>query len=135
MEKIYKDKVLTETVIATEDLLSGATVGTWQEDYPLRQVEFEWIKNSNSISLIWANSILLTTIGFGLNLLPKGYSNITSNAPPISKGEWIAFCSGLVAAIILYLVGLLLPNNRKKVMKAIEQHFNNAPARRQAYRG
>lgn len=135
MDKVYKDKVLTETFIATEDLLSGTTIGTWQEDYPLRQVEFEWIKDSNPMTFIWANSILLTTLGFGLNLLAKGYSAFTSNTPPIGKSEWIAFFSGLAASAVLYVVGVFLPNKRKKVMTKIEQHFKNAPTRRQAYRG
>jgi len=135
MGKVYKDKVLTETVRPAGDLLSGITTGTWQEDYSLRQVEFEWIKNTKPMTFIWANSILLTTLGFGLNLLAKGYSNLTSNSAPISKGEWIAFFSGLAVSVVLYIVGGFLPNNRKKVMSKIEQHFKNAPTRRQAYRG
>ena len=135
MDKIYKDKVLTETFMAEEDLLSGTTIGTWQEDYPLRQVEFEWIKNSKPMTFIWANSVLLTTLGFGLNLLAKGYSYITSNTPPIGKGEWIAFFSGLAFSAVLYVVGVFLPNNRKMVMTTIEEHFKNATTRRQAYRG
>lgn len=135
MDKVYKDKVFTEPFKATDDLLSGTTIGTWQEDYPLRQVEFEWIKNSKPMTFIWANSILLTTLGFGLNLLAKGYSYLTSNTLPISKGEWIAFFCGLAASAVFYIIGVILPNKRKKIMNKIEQHFKNAPTRRQAYRG
>lgn len=135
MDKIYKNKVLTETFRATEDLLSGATIGTWQEDYPLRQVEFEWIKLSKPMTFTWANSILLTTFGFGLNLVAEGYAVLTTNAPPIGNGKWIALSIGLVTSVILYIVGRCLPNKRKEVMAKIEQHFNSAPTRRQVYKG
>jgi hypothetical protein len=131
----YIDKVLTKTFMATDDLLSGTTIGTWQEDYPLRQVEFEWIKNSKPVTFIWASSILLATFGFGLNLLAKEYSALTSNSPPISKGEWIAVVSGVLVSAVFYIVGLFLPNDRKKVMTTIERHFKNAPTKRQVYRG
>lgn len=135
MDKVYKDTVFTETFKAAEDLLSGTSIGTWQEDYPLRQVEFEWIKDSKPMTFIWANSILLTTFGFGLNLLAKAWSHFTTDTPPIGRGEWIAFFSGLAASAVLYIVGVFLPNKRKKVMTKIEEHFKNAPTRRQAYRG
>ena len=69
-EQIYKDKVITKTVIA-ENLLTDTSVGTWQEDYPLREVDFVHIKNGKPVIYIWANSVLLTTFGFGLNLLAK----------------------------------------------------------------
>jgi hypothetical protein len=133
MDKVIKDNIITETFVAT-DLLSGATVGTWQEDYPLRQVEFEWIKNSTPKTFTWANNILLTTIGFGLNLLAKWYSYVTANTVPISKGVWIAFLCGFAASVVPYFIGFVLPNKRKKVMKKIEEHFKNAPTTRQAYR-
>jgi hypothetical protein len=134
MDKVYKDKVLTETFFAT-DLLSGTSIGTWQEDYPSREVDFERIKHSKPMTFIWADSILLTTLGFGLNLLAKGYSYLTGNTPPICKGEWIAFFSGLTVSVVLYIAGHFLPNERKNIMAKIEQHFKNAPTIRQAYRG
>jgi hypothetical protein len=134
MDRVYKDTVLTKTFVAT-DLLTDTAIGTWQEDYPLREVEFERIKNGKPVTFIWANSIFLTTLGFGLNLLAKGYSHFTDGTPPIHKGEWIALSSGLAVSVILYIIGLCLPNNRKKVMKTIEQHFKSAPTTRQAYRG
>jgi len=109
-------------------VLTDTSVGTWQEDYPLREVDFVHIKHGKPITYIWANSIFLTTFGFGLNLLSKWYSQITN-------GEWIAFGCGLSLSVILYLIGLMLPNERKRVMHDIEKHFKNAPKSRQAVKG
>lgn len=133
-EQIYKNKVITQTVIA-ENLLTDTSVGTWQEDYPLREVDFVHIKNGKPITYIWANSILLTTFGFGLNLLAKWLSPTNDNVTQITNGEWIAFGCGVAAATILYIIGCLAPNERKTVMNDIENHFKNAPKSRQAVKG
>jgi len=133
-EQIYKDKVITQTVLA-DDLLTGTSVGTWQEDYPLREVDFVHIKHGKPITYIWATSILLTTFGFGLNLLAKWYSQTNNEISQITNGEWIAFGCGVFFSVILYVIGLMLPNERKKVMNNIESHFKDAPKSRQAVKG
>jgi hypothetical protein len=128
-DKIIRGKKITETQIVP-DLLTGTDIGTWQAEYLLREVEFERIKYGKPITFTWANSIALTTVGFGLNLVAKGYSNVAS----LSKGEWVALGAGIVFSIALYIIGLLLPNNRKKVIKKIEKHFEDAPTKRQAFK-
>jgi len=128
-EKNVQGREITEMQIVP-DLLTGTDIGTWQAEYLLREVEFERIKNGEPITYIWANSIALTTLGYGLNLLGEGYSEFAK----ISKGEWVALSCGIGLTIILYGIGLLLPNNRKKVMKKIEEHFETAPTKRQAFK-
>jgi len=128
-EMNIQDREITETQIIP-DLLTGTDIGTWQAEYLLREVEFERIKYGKPITFNWANSIALTSFGFGLNLLGKGYSDITN----ISKGEWIALVAGIAVSILLYVIGLCLPNNRKKVMDKIEKHFEDAPTKRQAFK-
>ncbi|KZZ49695.1 hypothetical protein A3759_26060, partial [Thalassolituus sp. HI0120] len=91
----------------------------------------ERIKHGKPITYNWANSIALTSFGFGLSLLAKGYSD----ASLITKGEWVALAFGVGISVTLYLVGIFLPDNRKKVMKKIESHFETAPTQRQILRG
>lgn len=112
------------------DFLSGASVGTWQEDYPLREVDFERIKHGKPVTFIWAHSFLLASFGFGLSLIAKGYSDIAS----IKKGEWIALTVGLLFSGVMYLIGSLMPNKRKETMNRIEEHFKQAPTSRQVFR-
>ncbi|MCD4707366.1 MAG: hypothetical protein K8S62_06485 [Candidatus Sabulitectum sp.] len=130
---IYRDEVITETVIA-EGLLTGITVGTWQPDYPLREVDFFHIKSGKPVTYNWASSILLTSIGFGFNILAKYLSQSDSNNASIAKGEWIVFGYGIGISIILYGIGRLLPNERRKVMKNIKDHFETAPKSRKAFK-
>ncbi|MDH3504388.1 MAG: hypothetical protein OEZ41_00980 [Nitrospirota bacterium] len=128
-DKSLHGKEITETQIIP-DLLTGTDIGTWQAEYLLREVEFDRIKYGKPITFIWANSVALTTVGFGLNLVAKGYSTVAS----ISTGEWVALSLGIISSIALYIIGLLLPNKRKKVMQKIENHFEKAPTIRQAFK-
>jgi len=128
-EKNVHGRNITETQLVP-DLLTGTDIGTWQAEYLLREVEFERIKYGKPITFNWAVSIALTTFGFGLNLLAKGFSDVAS----ISKGEWVALGAGIVLFVALYIIGLCLPNNHKKVMKKIEEHFKEAPTKRQAFK-
>jgi hypothetical protein len=38
-------------------------------------------------------------------------------------------------SVIFYLIGLMMPNERKRVMNDIEKFFKNAPKSRQAVKG
>ena len=129
-KRIIENQEITETQVVP-DLLTGSDIGTWQAEYLLREVEFERIKHGKPITYNWANSIALTSFGFGLSLLAKGYSN----ASLITKGEWVALAFGVGISVILYLIGIFLPDNRKKVIKKIESHFETAPTQRQILRG
>ena len=131
--KIFKDEDLTQTYEAT-DILSDTSIGTWQEDYPLTAIDFDRIKSGKPVTFIWAHSIILTTVGFGLNLVAKGISTWANVPQTISIGEWAALGIGIIVSTVLYIVGCVLPNNRKIVMKNIETHFEKAPKIRQAYR-
>jgi hypothetical protein len=129
-ERIIKDQEITETQVVP-DLLTGSDIGTWQAEYLLREVEFERIKHGKPVTYNWANSLALTTFGFGLSLLAKGYSD----ALLITKGEWIALAVGVAVSGVLYVIGIYIPDNRKRVMKKIESHFETAPTQRQILRG
>jgi hypothetical protein len=134
MSNLIENQQITET-IPVHGLLSDANIGTWQADYPLTALDFEHIKNGKPITFNWANSILLTTVGFGLSLLGKGASQIMGVQQEIYIGEWVALGVGFIVSVILYLVGLVLPNDRKRVMKNIQEHFKNSPKQRQLVKG
>jgi hypothetical protein len=130
MSNRIENQLITET-IPVHGLLSGVAIGTWQADYMLNAVEFEHIKNGKPITFNWANSILLTTIGFGLNLLAKAASQFAGVSQQVYFGEYIAFGCGVTISISLYLIGLALPNDRRITMTTIQNHFKSAPKQRQ----
>lgn len=134
MSNRIENQQITET-IPVHGLLSGASIGTWQADYPLTALDFEHIKNGKPVTFNWAENIFLAAVGFGLNLLGKGASQLAGVPQQIYIGEWLAFGCGIVVSIILYLIGLALPNDRKRVMKEIQNHFKISPKQRQVVQG
>jgi len=53
----------------------------------------------------------------------------------VAKGEWITLGIGFAAVILFLFIGRFCPNERKKLLKAIDEHFANAPKTRQRVRG
>jgi hypothetical protein len=130
---IYNNEIITST-LATPDLLSGTIIGTFQEDYRLCEADYLRLKTSKPVTLGWANGILLATLGYGLSLIPKLFDKLTGKPVEIAIGEWLTLLIGICLSILLYLIGLALPNDRKAVMKEIENHFKSAPKSRQIIR-
>ena len=130
MSENISNQEITQTKVVP-GLLSGASIGTWQADYPLTGRDYEHLKNGKPVTFNWANSILLTSIGFGLNILGKFISQKTDPSIVIYQGEWVALAIGVITSIVLYVIGLLLPNDRKQIMKKLRTHFDNSPKKRQ----
>lgn len=128
---------ITSTIRVEGVLADSATMGTWQADYQLTALEFEYIENGKPVTFNFANSILLTTFGYGFSLAPKMLSKLSKDTSgvTISDGEWITLAIGAGLVVLLYAIGLLMPNNRKKVMKKIRNHFEVSPKKRHMYRG
>ena len=110
-------------------LSSGCSVGTWQADYPLTARDFEHLRHDKSVTFDWASSIFLTTLGLFLNILGKYLSQKAGVIITIYIGEWIAVLIGIAIAITLFVVGRIFPNDRKKIMKNLKEHFDNSPGR------
>jgi hypothetical protein len=134
MSENISNQPLDQTVVVS-GLSSGASVGTWQADYPLTGRDYEQLRNGKPVTFNWANSILLTTIGFGLNILGKYISQKTGVIITIYVGEWIALSVGLGVSVVLYCIGLALPNDRKSIMNKLRDHFDNSPKKRQMLQG
>lgn len=134
MTERIENQEITRT-IHVQGLLSGADVGTWQADYPLTALDFEHIKNGKPVTFNWANSILLTTIGFGMSIAAKYFTQLAGVQQQIYPGEWRALFGGIIVSVALYVLGLALPNDRKTVMRKIQNHFKTAPRKRQLVKG
>ena len=130
---VYKNETITHSV-EPDNLLTGMTVGTLQEDFPLNEGDFLRLKMNQVATTTWAVNFLFATIGYGISIVPKWLSELAGQPNQVSQAEWMTLLFGVVIALIIYGIGFLLPNERKSTMKKIEQHFNNAPKSRQVIR-
>jgi membrane associated rhomboid family serine protease len=126
---VYRGQQI-ETTLYPKDFLSGATVATIQAEFPLTDGDYLRLKNGKPVTLALANGVCFAVIGFAFGLLPKLLSNFSDKPEALSKYEWIALAIGIVITILLYVIGLFLPNERKTMARKIEEHFKNSPRAR-----
>lgn len=124
--KIIKGKTFTEPIHSDEQLTSQATVGSFQADFLLCEADYLRIKSKPALQN-WSHNIFLTAVGIGLLIIGKYLSKKYGYSAEILIGEWIACGVGLILSLILYGLGLILPNEKKRVMKQIAEHFSKAP--------
>lgn len=124
--------------LRSDELYSGEylTVATVQADYSLSATEHVILKNQWVSIYGWALNVGFATFGYFLSILPKVLAYLENpESPSVAKGEWIALAFGCAAVLVLCLVGWCWPNDRKKLLKTIDEHFAKAPKSRQRVRG
>jgi len=121
--KWYMADTENKTYYAPENVLIGIEAGAYQKYYMLREVEFVHIKNGEPKLIDLAYGVGLASFGYLLSLTPSIYNNIT-----LTSGEKMGLYIGFGSAIFLRFVGCFLPNEKKKVMKDIDDLFKESPA-------
>jgi len=133
LKTIYNNEIISST-LATPTLLSGTIIGTFQEDYRLCEADYLRLKTSKPVTLGLATTIFLSSLGYGISLIPKFLDKLTGKSVEFAIGEWLPLSIGMILSLLLYIIGLALPNDRKAVMKEIENHFKQAPKSHQIIR-
>lgn len=133
-EKIYENQILTETVLA-ENLLTGISIGTFQENFQLCEADFLRLTNDGTPLSTWSANILFASIGFGMSILPKWFSELAEKSEKVSQAEWATLAAGLAVSLLLFIAGKLMPNEKKKLINSMSEHFRSAPKSRQIVRG
>jgi hypothetical protein len=126
-EQIVEGRRFTQTFSMNTDTTEPA-ISSLQADFGLCEVDFLHLKNGQPKTVIWAYSVLLTGVGLGISIMGKYVDRILNGTTtPIPKWEIYGSIAAIVIAALLCLLGLILPNEKKKVMKDIETHFKNSP--------
>ncbi len=126
MAEDIKNEELTQTT-HFDNIITGVKVGTWQENFQLTALQFEYIKNGHSQWHNWASNILIASITSLLLILAKITSNFFGEKQIITNLELYALGSAIILSIILYVIAFFIPNNNKKTMKKIQDHFKELP--------
>ena len=85
MDKVtYKNEVITHTVVPS-DLLTGMTIGTLQEDFPLNEADFLRLKARQTTTASLAVNFLFATIGYGISIAPKWISELAGKTNQLTQ--------------------------------------------------
>jgi hypothetical protein len=131
---VYENQVITQTVM-TENLFTGVSIGTFQEDFQLCEADFLRLRNEGTALTTWSLNILFASIGYGMSILPKWISELAGRGEKVSQSEWTALAACLAVSLVLFVVSKFTPNEKKELLKRMDQHFKSAPKTRQFVRG
>jgi hypothetical protein len=134
-EGIYENQVITHTLVTQENLLTGVSIGTFQEDFQLCEADFLRLKSEGSPMATWSLNILFASIGYGMSILPKWISEISGKAEKVTQSEWAALALCIAVSVVLFTINKFIPNEKKELLNRMSQHFKSAPKTRQLVRG
>jgi hypothetical protein len=134
-EGIYENQVITQTLVTQENLLTGVSIGTFQEDFQLCEADFLRLKSEGSPMATWSLNILFASIGYGMSILPKWISEISGKAEKVTQSEWAVLALGIAVSAALFAINKFIPNEKKELLNRMAQHFKSAPKTRQFVRG
>lgn len=106
-------------------------IASLQADFGLCEADFLRLKNGDSK----LNNLSIATIGTGLGLfypiIGKIFAILFDNSKvKIESWELYGSIIFILFGIILYITGKCIPNEKKKVLKDIENHFKLSPRTR-----
>lgn len=134
IESRVENQVITHTVM-TENIFTGVSIGTFQEDFQLCEADFLRLKSEGSPLATWSLNILFASIGFGMSILPKWISEIAGRPEKVSQSEWAALFIGLVVSLMFLIASKFMLNEKKELLNRMARHFKSAPKTRQFVRG
>ena len=104
-----------------------------QEPFYLTEADYIHISRGNLLPLQAGVTIFLASIGFLLVLLAKLLTaKINQTAALIEAWEWHVVWLGIAFATIIYVIGKVLPNDKRRLMNEIKEHFRKTPRLRQS---
>ncbi len=134
MTSSVSNQTLTETVVLSENPLTGARVGSFQVDYPLCEADYVRLRHGDTWLSRISVSIFSGAIGFGINMLPKFISQNSGGKESVSMFEWQAFACVAALGGITLVISLFLPSEKKNVLSRIARHFKTELRTRQLLR-
>jgi hypothetical protein len=98
----------------------------FQRPFDLTQADFLRLKQFDPVFAAAGGAALSFSLTFGLPLLVRWQFEIPGVGPP-SKYEWWIFGLSSGIGLLLLVVGLLVPGQRRAVLKKIKKHFKDNP--------
>jgi hypothetical protein len=121
MKQAIEGRQLSQPIIVS-DVLTGRSVTTMQAPYFLTEADFLRLKGGAPVTAALATIVFSGVVGYAVSLGPKIAPSFN-----LTPGEIGTLVAGTVVSVVLYLVGFLWSNDKKKIMQKISSHFDSAP--------
>lgn len=122
----YSGQNLTKPVMVNGAVVTNLQIAIPREPFLLERYYYDKLIKGDSHLLTLANTILGAVIGLFINMLAKFIGSQIDNNIIFDKWEVYAFITALVLMLILYLINYFVPNERRRIIKKINEHFENS---------
>lgn len=86
------------------------------------------LQSNDSLPIKGAKYSATVSLGYLLSVLAKYAVNFyTPNKYTIEQWEWAIPIVGFIISLLMFLISLAFPSEKKKVLKKIQKHFSEAP--------
>jgi hypothetical protein len=126
MAQAFEGRQLSQPITVT-DLLNGRSVTTMQAPFLLTEADFLRLKGSPPVTSALATVVFSGVVGYAVSLGPKIAPIFEGGNSHLTSGEIRTMLAGTAVAAVLYAVGFWWPNDKKKTIKKISNHFDSAP--------
>lgn len=123
----YRGRQLSQPIVVA-DVLNGESIATLQSVFALTEADFLRLQGGPPITATLAAVIFSGVVGYAISLGPKLETMLSGGQAQLTSGETKTIAIGVVVSAVLYVIGYLLPNDRKKVLSRIASHFQKTRA-------
>jgi len=119
----YTGRTFNKTVYINGEIATAPQITIAREPYLLERFDFEKIKNSAGYLNGIAHTLLGASIGLFINMIAKLIGSKIDKSIKFDNWEIYAFLITLILMGIFFSIDYFVPNERKKIIKKIFNHF------------
>lgn len=125
MAESHEDQAVQQPFVVS-NLLNGQSVASLQAVFPLTEADFLRLKGSQPVTTAFATIIFSGVIGYAISLGPKLEPLASGGKFQLTTGETWTLILGVGISVLLYAIGFMCPNEKKRTMRLIENHFKRS---------
>ena len=122
----YSGQTFNQPVMVNGSVLTNPQITIPRQPYLLERYDFDKLITGESLFLNLANILLGAVIGLFINMLAKLIGSKIDQTITFENWEIYAFAISLVLMIICHIIHSLVPNERRRIIKIVKEHFQNS---------
>lgn len=125
-------QTLDKTFEVAEDIVGEPMLGSLKCDYSLCEADFLRLTGRTSLWHESSIAVFLISVGYALSIAAKFLAAKLNNSTVITEPwEYWALGLGFLVSVLLYGCSHIFPNEKRAMLKDMQDHFEKHPRKRQ----
>lgn len=122
----YTGQTINQPIMVNGSIMTNPQITIPRPPYLLERYDFDKLIKGESFFLTLANILMGAVIGLFINMLAKLIGSKIDQTIVFDNWEIFAFLISLGLMIICYVIHYFVPNERRRIIKVIKEHFENS---------